>query len=50
VVRIDGVDVFCGRRLGKFQRREAYSRSRCPDDRQIEAIHEVAAQVLPPVR
>jgi hypothetical protein len=50
VVRIGGVDVFCGRRLGKYMRREAYSRSRYLDDRQIEAIHEVAAQVLPPVR
>jgi Nuclease-related domain len=50
VVRIGGVDVFCGRRLGKYLRREAHGRSRCLDDRQIEAIHEVAARVLPSVR
>jgi hypothetical protein len=48
VVRIAGVDVFCGRRLGRYLRREAYGRSRCLDDRQIEVIHEVAADVLPP--
>jgi hypothetical protein len=50
VVRINGVDVFCGRRLGKYLRREASSRNRCLDERQIEAIHAVAAQVLPPAR
>jgi hypothetical protein len=48
VVRIGGVDVFCGRRLRKYLRREAGSRSGYLDDRQIEAICEVAAQVLPP--
>ena len=48
VVRISGVDVFCGRRLRKYLRREAYSRSGYLDERQIEAICEIAAQVLPP--
>jgi len=48
VVRISGVDVFCGRRLRKYLRREAASRSGYLDDRQIEAIHDIAAQVLPP--
>jgi hypothetical protein len=50
VVRISGVDVFCGRRLRKYLRREAASRSGYLDERQIEAIHEIAAQVLPPAR
>jgi hypothetical protein len=48
VVRISGVDVFCGRRLRKYLRREATGRSGYLDDRQIEAIHDIAAQVLPP--
>lgn len=48
VVRIDGVDVFCGRQLRKYLRREAIGGSRYLDERQIEAIHEIAAQVLPP--
>jgi hypothetical protein len=48
VVRISGVDVFCGRRLRKYLRREAAGRSGYLDERQIEAIHEIAAQVLPP--
>jgi hypothetical protein len=48
VVRISGVDVFCGRRLGKYLRREAHGRSGYLDGRQIEAIHQIAAQVLPP--
>jgi hypothetical protein len=48
VVRISGVDVFCGRRLRKYLRREAYGRGMYLDDRQVEAIHEIAAQVLPP--
>lgn len=48
VVRISGVDVFCGRRLRKYLRREASGRSGYLDDRQVEAIHEIAAQVLPP--
>lgn len=50
VVRISGVDVFCGRRLRKYLRREAASRSGYLDERQVEAIHEIAAQVLPPAR
>lgn len=49
VVRIGGVDVFCGRRLRRYLRREAYGRN-CLDERQVEAIHDVAAQVLPPAR
>jgi hypothetical protein len=48
VVRIGGVDVFCGRRLRKYLRREAHGRSGYLDERQIEAIGEIAAQVLPP--
>lgn len=50
VVRISGVDVFCGRRLRKYLRREAAGRSGYLDERQIEAIHGIAAQVLPPAR
>ena len=50
VVRISGVDVFCGRRLRKYLRREAAGRSGYLDERQVEAIHEIAAQVLPPAR
>jgi hypothetical protein len=50
VVRISGVDVFCGRRLRKYLRREASSRSGYMDERQIAAICEIAAQVLPPAR
>ena len=49
VVRISGVDVFCGRRLRKYLRREASGGSRYLDDRQVEAIYDIAAQVLPPV-
>jgi hypothetical protein len=48
VVRISGVDVFCGRRLRKYLRREAAGHSGYLDERQIEAIHDTAAQVLPP--
>jgi nuclease-like protein len=48
VVRISGVDVFCGRRLRKYLRREAAGRSGYLDERQVEAIHDIAAQVLPP--
>ena len=48
VVRISGVDVFCGRQLRKYLRREASGGSRYLDERQVEAIHEIAAQVLPP--
>jgi hypothetical protein len=50
-VKVSGVDVFCGRRLGKYLRREACAnRTRRLDARQIELIHAAAAQVLPPVR
>jgi nuclease-like protein len=48
VVRISGVDVFCGRRLRKYLRREAAGRSGYLDEGQVEAIHDIAAQVLPP--
>jgi hypothetical protein len=48
VVRISEVDVFCGRRLRKYLRREAAGRSGYLDERQIQAIHDIAAQVLPP--
>jgi hypothetical protein len=48
VVRISGVDVFCGRRLRKYLRREAAGHSGYLDERQVEAIHDIAAQVLPP--
>jgi Nuclease-related domain len=51
VVRIAGVDVFCGRRLRKYLRREtAASRAHRLDERQIELVHAAAARVLPPVR
>jgi hypothetical protein len=51
VVRIAGVDVFCGRRLRKYLRREtAASRAHRLDDRQIELICGAAARVLPPAR
>jgi hypothetical protein len=48
VVRISGVDVFCGRRLRKYLRREAAGHSGYLDERQVVAIHDIAAQVLPP--
>jgi Nuclease-related domain len=48
VVRISGVDVFCGRRLRKYLRRQANSRSGYLDEGQVAAICEIAAQVLPP--
>lgn len=51
VARIGGVDVFSGRRLRKYLRRETCAnRTRRLDERQIELIHAVAAQVLPPAR
>jgi hypothetical protein len=51
VVKVSGVDVFCGRRLGKYLRREACAnRTRRLDDRQIELVHAAAAQLLPPAR
>lgn len=44
-----GVDVFRGRRLRRYLRRErAARRARRLSERQIEIIHAVAAQVLPP--
>ena len=43
------VDVFCGRRLRKYLRREAAGRSSYLDECQIEAIHDIAVQVLPPL-
>jgi len=51
VVKVSGVDVFCGRRLRKYLRREACAnRTRRLDERQIELVHAAAAQVLPPAR
>ncbi|MGE5135273.1 MAG: NERD domain-containing protein [Gemmatimonadota bacterium] len=51
VVKIAGVDVFSGRRLRRYLRREtAASRGRRLDDRQIEVIASAAAQVLPAAR
>ncbi len=51
VVTIAGVDVFCGRKLRTYLRRETgANRARRLDERQIELIHAVAAQVLPPAR
>jgi hypothetical protein len=50
VVKAGGVDVFCGRRLRTYLRREAgAARARRLDGRQIELIHAAAAQALPPV-
>ncbi|HEY6279688.1 MAG TPA: NERD domain-containing protein [Streptosporangiaceae bacterium] len=50
VVKAGGVDVFCGRRLRTYLRREAgAARARRLDERQIELIHAAAAQALPPV-
>lgn len=49
VVRIRGVDVFCGRRLGKYLRKETKaSRAARLDAGEIERIHSAAAHVLPP--
>jgi hypothetical protein len=51
VAKVAGVDVFCGHRLGKYLRREACAnRTRRLDERQIELVHAVAAQILPPAR
>jgi Nuclease-related domain len=49
VVKAGGVDVFCGRRLRTYLRREAgAAHARRLDERQIELIHAAAAQALPP--
>lgn len=51
IAEISGVHVFKGRRLRRYLRREtAARRSRRLNERQIEIIHAVAAQVLPPAR
>jgi hypothetical protein len=51
VVTLCGVDVFSGRRLRKYLRREtAASRGWRLDDRQIEVIASAAAQALPAAR
>jgi nuclease-like protein len=51
VVKVSGVDVFCGRRLRKYLRHEACAnRTRRLNERQIELIHAAAAQALPPAR
>lgn len=51
VARIGGVDVLCGRRLRRYLRREkTASRGRRLDEKQIEYLHALASQVLPPAR
>jgi hypothetical protein len=51
MIKIRGVDVFCGNRLRKYLRREASAnRARRLNGRQTEALHAIAAQVLPPTR
>jgi Nuclease-related domain len=51
MIKIRGVDVFCGNRLRKYLRREASAnRARRLNHRQTEALHAIAAQVLPPTR
>jgi hypothetical protein len=52
VASLNEVDVFAGRRLGRYFRRQNWAsrRGRQPrlDPRQIEAVYQAAAQVLPP--
>jgi len=51
MIKIGGVDVFCGSRLRKYLRREASAnRARRLDAQQTEAIHQIASEVLPPAR
>lgn len=51
VMEIAGVDVFCGRRLRRYLRRAGASgRANYLTIREIELIHGVAGQVLPPAR
>lgn len=51
VARIGGVDVLCGRRLRRYLRREkTANRGWRLDEKQIEFLHAVASQVLPPAR
>jgi Nuclease-related domain len=51
MIKIDGVDVFCGGRLRTYLRREAGANHAWRlDDRQAEAIHTLAAELLPPAR
>jgi hypothetical protein len=49
MIKIGGVDVFCGGRLRKYLRREARAnRARRLDEQQAGAVSRVAAEVLPP--
>jgi nuclease-like protein len=48
MIKINGVDVFCGRRLRKYLRREACGNRVRLDEQQTEALHAIAAQVFPP--
>jgi hypothetical protein len=49
VARISGVDVFSGRRLRRYLRQDARTRSAARlDAEQIERIHAAAAEALPP--
>lgn len=51
VMEIQGVDVFSGRRLRRYLRRQAAAnRAHRLDERQIELIYYAAARVLPPAR
>jgi hypothetical protein len=51
MIKISGVDVFCGGRLRKYLRREAgANRARWLDEQQTEAVHTIAAQVFPPAQ
>lgn len=51
MIKIGGVDVFCGGRLRTYLRREAGANHAWRlNDRQAEAIHTLAAQTLPPAR
>jgi hypothetical protein len=47
MIKINGVDVFCGRRLRKYLRREACGNRVRLDEQQTEALHAIAAQVFP---
>lgn len=49
MIKIHGVDVFCGSRLRRYLRREAgANRAQRLSGQQTQAIHAMAAQVLPP--
>ncbi len=50
VARLDGVDVFAGRRIRKYFRRQTRTSDDRLDAEQIEEIHVAAAIALPPAR